>query len=211
MAGQYACYILNGLSVNFQDVQEEVAMKSLDPLSALLLLQACGSHESVWQNDTPTAQAAWERALLCYREQDYAKAFAWFEEADAKGYGKAACYLGLMYLKGRGVECNPERAWAVFSRAAEQGDAAGQYWLAYLYENGIGTPQDGAAAFYWYRRSARRDDEVAVSAMKALGRLYERGVGVPEDKRQALVWYRRALAAGDWAAETDVARLVKGL
>lgn len=46
--------------------------------------------------------------------------------------------VATMYMKGSGVEKNPEEAMRYFKIAAEQGSALGNYQLGRSYEKGIG-------------------------------------------------------------------------
>ena len=99
------------------------------------------------------------------------------------------------------------QAFAAFSEGAKRGDITSQYWLGYLYENGIGVARDLAQARAWYTTSAQRGDHVAAPAMVALGRLYEQGLGVPVDRAQAIEWYRKAAATGNEDAKAALQRL----
>lgn len=56
-------------------------------------------------------------------------------------------------LLTRGVG-EAEQAFALFRRAAEQGNALAEYNLAYCLEHGIGTPKDIRQAIVWYRRAS---------------------------------------------------------
>ena len=70
---------------------------------------------------------------------------------------------------------------------AEQGNAAAQYNLGLLYNNGLGVPQDYAEAMKWYRKSA---DQGNASAQHNLGLMYVEGKGVPRNYLEAARWYR---------------------
>jgi TPR repeat protein len=54
------------------------------------------------------------------------------------------------------------------------GDAAAQFNLGVMYENGEGAPQDYAAALTWYRSAA---DQGHAGAHCNLGVFYEQGLG----------------------------------
>ena len=68
-----------------------------------------------------------------------------------------------------------DKAFAAFSRAAGQGDAAAQSALALMLYNGEGTERDFAAAAAWYLKAAEQGE---ADAQFALGELYESGEGV---------------------------------
>ena len=73
------------------------------------------------------------------------------------------------------------------ARAAAQGNAAAQFNLGVLYENGRGTKADFAKANEWYRKASVQGDALAIGN---LGMLYLRGDGVKENKVAgvALLW-----------------------
>ncbi len=87
---------------------------------------------------------------------------------------------------------------------AEQGDAAAQVALGFLYEIGHGVPQDYAQALVWYRRAAEQGD---AAAQLTLGLMYEKGRGVPQDYAQAFAWYRKAAEQGDADAQFEISAM----
>jgi len=62
----------------------------------------------------------------------------------------AQYYLGVMYMKGQGVEQDFEKAGEWFRKASEQGLAVAMYKLAGLYTKGEGVPKDLEFAYVWY-------------------------------------------------------------
>lgn len=76
---------------------------------------------------------------------------------------------------------------------AEAGDAASQFDVGALYDNGLGVAADQVEAARWYQRSARQGDQ---TAMFNLGVMYEEGVGVGKDLVQAYVYYALAVVQG---------------
>jgi len=55
-----------------------------------------------------------------------------------------------------------------FSKAAEQGDAAAQYKLGGLYEEGRGVPQDKTKAAEWFRKAAEQGNKEAMDFLAKL-------------------------------------------
>ena len=80
-------------------------------------------------------------------------------------------------------------ALRVWLPLAQDGDKVAQTYVGEIYEKGLGTPPNYAAAAQWYRKAA---EQGSTRAQINLGFLYERGLGVPKDPRQALDWYRRS-------------------
>jgi TPR repeat protein len=77
---------------------------------------------------------------------------------------------------------------------AEQGLAAAQYNLGWMYDNGKGVIQDYAEAAKWYRKAAEQGDAKALSN---LGVMYAKGQGVIQDYKEAVKWYRKAAEQGN--------------
>ena len=89
---------------------------------------------------------------------------------------------------------NYATALKVWMEGATQGDPKAQTYVGEIYEKGLGTPSDHAAAAQWYRRAAEQG--YAPAAIN-LGNLYERGLGVARDPAEALRWYRAASGLPD--------------
>ena len=69
---------------------------------------------------------------------------------------------------------------------AEQGDAAAQYALGWMYRQGRGVVQNEKEAVTWFRKAAEQGD---ASAQHNLGWMYENGRGVVQDYKEAVTWY----------------------
>src|SRR6266702_7054891 len=117
-------------------------------------------------------------------EQDNANALKWEVLAATQGYAKAESALGNIFLNGdMGVLPNDKQAMTLFQQAADQGDAAGQFYVGFMYAAGRGVPQDDEEAMNWYRKAA---DQNSAYAQYALGVIYANGRGVPRDHDEAL-------------------------
>lgn len=80
-------------------------------------------------------------------------------------------------------------AYRQCSLRAEKGDAVAQYYLGWLYRQGLSVPQDDAEALKWYRQAA---DQNEPRAQYNLGFMYAGGHGVAQDDAEAVAWYTRA-------------------
>jgi hypothetical protein len=79
---------------------------------------------------------------------------------------------------------------------AEKGNAEAQYYVGKIYEGGLGTPPDYAAAATWYEKAAAKGHS---ASQYSLGTLYEQGRGVTADKTKAFNLYRSAAGlSGDY-------------
>jgi hypothetical protein len=87
------------------------------------------------------------------------------------------------------------------ARAEAGGDAAAQYNLGLMYDNGRGVPQDYAEAARWYRLAAEQGHPVA---QYNLGFMYVDGSGVPQDDAEAVRWFRLAADQGDADAQVNL-------
>lgn len=65
--------------------------------------------------------------------QDYRRAFKWYEKAAERGLPSAQAKLGSMYRYGRGVEVDHTKATEWYFKAAEQGNEEASYELGTIY------------------------------------------------------------------------------
>ncbi len=76
---------------------------------------------------------------------------------------------------------------------AEQGNAAAQYYLGLMYNDGNGVPQDHAEAVKWYCLAAEQGN---TSAQFFLALMYDEGDGVLQDNVAAHMWFNIGSANG---------------
>ncbi len=81
---------------------------------------------------------------------------------------------------------NPATALEIWRPLAEQGNAAAQYSVGYLYHRGEGVLPDLKQAAKWYRKAAKQGDP---EAQLNLGLMYAQGEGVPRNYVQAYKWF----------------------
>jgi TPR repeat protein len=98
-----------------------------------------------------------------------------------------------MYRSGRWGSQDDVKAAEWYQQAADQGLAAAQYSLGYMYYRGEGVSRDAVKAVEWYRKAALQDD---AGAQYNLGLMYYRGEGVPEDKVLAHAWFGLSARSG---------------
>ena len=92
---------------------------------------------------------------------------------------------------------------------AEQGDAAAEATLAFMYAKGIGTEKNEEQAVYWYQKAAEQGH---LNSQFNLGVIYAKGRGVEQDYARAFMWYQKAAEQGDVTAQATVAMmLMKGI
>jgi TPR repeat protein len=149
----------------------------------------------------PLCAAALDDAIAAYQRGEHAAAIPALTAAADGGDPLAQVYLGLAYYNGHGVEENDIVAFTWFWRAAEQGDAEGQYQLAYMYTYGFGIPEGepdpGGKAVEWFTRAAEQGH---AEAQFNLGLLLLAGSGVERDEETGLRWIETAAANGSEGA-----------
>ncbi len=88
---------------------------------------------------------------------------------------------------------NYQKAFELLKPLAEQGNAAAQYNLAFMYERGKWVYQDYTTAAKWYRKAA---DQGHANAQFFLGMMYQDGIGISQNHANAETWFRKAAQQG---------------
>ena len=98
---------------------------------------------------------------------DYEKAFKTMQSlAETSDHGYAQYYMGMMYLKGQGVEQDYKAASDWFRKASEKNIAQAQYKLGDLYFKGRGVPKDYEYSYIWFSVGASHKHDMSVKAIK---------------------------------------------
>ena len=137
-----------------------------------------------------------------YDRHDYAQALGLCRPLAEQGDPTPQAVLGLMYMRGQGVQHDDLEAADWFRKAAEQGDGTGEAWLGFSYFVGFGgVPEDLAEAMRWYRKAAKQGN---AAGEEGLGTMFAGGMIVQHDDEQAAMWFRKAAQQGDAAAQHDL-------
>ncbi|MEA3288666.1 MAG: NifU family protein [Campylobacterota bacterium] len=100
-------------------------------------------------------------ALKAYRAKDYDTALTlWKKEAELKS-DQAMANLGLMYLKGEGVEKDFIKAKEWFEKGSEFGNDSANYNLALMYQSAIGIEEDNDKAVFYFREAVKKNHQGA--------------------------------------------------
>jgi uncharacterized protein len=137
---------------------------------------------------------------------DYNVAAGHYRLAADVGYAPSMTNLGTLYLDGKGVPQDDQKAFSLFQQAASQ-----EYMMAYvplgmMFQQGRGTRQDYASALQWIGKGA---DAGVISAHYHLGRAYERGLGISQDYKQAANEYTLAAMQGHGQAQNALGYLYR--
>src|SRR5215472_807733 len=90
------------------------------------------------------------------------------------------------------------------NKCVPSGALVNAVWVAEVYQNGWGVPQDYSKAHKWFEKAAADGN---TAAMINLGRLYEQGLGIAQDFGKALEWFQKAAGAGGRDATVNLGRL----
>jgi TPR repeat protein len=126
-------------------------------------------------------------------EADLQRAVELLRRAVAHEIPDAQHALGVLYLKGRGIERDATEAASLFKRAADNGSSVGEVEYAILLFNGEGVAASESQAARYFRRAAAKGNAIA---QNRLARLLASGRGVPQNKVDAAAWHILAAAQG---------------
>lgn len=101
-------------------------------------------------------------------------------------------------------ETGDAEAIATIRKNAAKDDAAAQFSLGILYDQGKGVPRDFAEAAKWFRKAA---DQGYAMAQNNLGVMYANGRGVAQSDVDAEKWYRLAAMRGYAMAQNNLGLL----
>lgn len=141
-------------------------------------------------------------AMSAAQRNDYSEAFNIYSTLANQGNSIAQANLGLLYLEGKGMPADDEKAAYWFQKAANQGNAHAQGSLGFMYSNGRGVPKNDAEAVRWYKSAA---DLGSSYAQGHLGIMYATGRGVAKDESEAVKLFRKAADRGEAMAQANLA------
>lgn len=138
-------------------------------------------------------------------DQDYATAATWFEKAVTSNNPFAAYSLAGQFLRGQGVEQDDDRAFSLYSLAANHSakpNAYAQYQLGLMWRDGIGTEADKAVSDSWYTKAyqgfLRIEQDMADDKLYyRLGSMNLHGTGTPIDRTEAKEYFEKAVQLGN--------------
>ena len=84
-------------------------------------------------------------------------------------------------------------ALRAFRNLAKTGDSQAENNIGYLYERGLGVPQDYGMALKWYKLSASKN---LPEAQHNVGLLYHYGYGVAKNQSEAKKWFEKSARKG---------------
>lgn len=135
-------------------------------------------------------------------ETDYELAYKWSKKASDLNNVRAKTVLGIMYLEGKYVEKDLQRADALFREASDKGDMKAPRFVGLMYRNRQQDADDpDKAAFDWFSKGADRGD---ITSRFYLGEMYENGLGTEKNMEEAVKWYKLSAERGDKIAQPAI-------
>lgn len=125
-------------------------------------------------------------------------AIQYYTASIEKGNTDAMLDLGAMYLQGRGIERDRDKALAWYEKAAALGGnracrCIGNFYRYDLLGDGTPVPTNDSGrlqqALDWYQKGSERDEE---NCLYELGDFYRYGIIVEKDERKAFELYKKA-------------------
>ena len=139
--------------------------------------------------------------MFCYglgTEQDYEKAFEWFERS-AKQKNKFAQFsLANLYYYGSGVEKDLSQAFLWYQRSSSQGQPYAAYSIAQMYRYGEYVTKDNDTAQRYYKQALsgflkiESDDMANDDLFYKLGQMFNLGLGTDSDVTKAIEYFKRS-------------------
>ncbi|MGI6205565.1 MAG: tetratricopeptide repeat protein [Anaerovoracaceae bacterium] len=138
-------------------------------------------------------------------EPDYKTAHQVFRIARERGCRKGACYFLAVYAE-KGILDKPdyEKAIALYSEGALDGDYRCYRELGRIYAEGKITEEDPEKAYYNFMMAGAIGDPVSVTNMALF---YEEGYGIEKNMDRAVELYKMAADAGEENAIEALERL----
>ena len=139
--------------------------------------------------------------MFCYglgTEQDYQKAFEWFERT-AKQKNKFAQFsLANLYYYGSGIEKDLSQAFLWYQKSSAQGQPYASYAIAQMYSKGEYVSQGGETAQRYYKAALsgflelESKEQADDNLYYKLGSMFKKGLGTDIDMDRAIDYFKRS-------------------
>lgn len=164
---------------------------------ALCALAVAGSAQAAPEDDFRAGEQA-------YRRGDVVAAMASLRRAADAGHAPAQVMLAGILDQAE----FDEDAVAYYRKAADQGNADGQYGMGTMYLAGEGVKRDAAQGYFWLTRAADNDGHArAILALATAHIRAQKGeIAEGPDKARAAEWLRKAADFNDQEALDALAK-----
>lgn len=141
-----------------------------------------------------------QNALGCFyrrgigTDQDFNKAFEWFNKSANLGFNKAIFNLSICYRLGEGTAVDYQKYAELLRQSCDSGFIPSYNYLAICYMNGQGVEKDTNKAIDLWEYASERNEP---KAQRNLGYRYLTGKDVPKDILKGLSLLKSASEKGD--------------
>ena len=154
----------------------------------------------------PAAQTEFARRLLTDApdSRKNRRALSLLRKTAARKLPEALHLLGVVMLRGQGLDADPAEGAKLLEEAAYLGSAGAAADLARLCRMGLGRPASDRDALYWYRIAGAKGH---TASQREAGLMLRDGRGARADNDEAARWLRAAAQGRDPQAQYELARL----
>ncbi|MEM7194792.1 MAG: tetratricopeptide repeat protein [Pseudomonadota bacterium] len=131
--------------------------------------------------------------LKAYSSEDFKSAAKIWSDSSLKSDAEAQFGLGVLYVRGMGVEQDVSRGVGLYKKAARMGHPSAQFNLGLAYYTERGTEYSPGKAKLWWEKAAVQGHP---SAQYNLASMLWSGKGIKKDQASAMQWFRKAIRSG---------------
>ena len=142
----------------------------------------------------PVHASELEDGFIAFKAGSYEQALRLWLPIAEKDNADAQYNLGILYMKGLGVEKNEKTAFIWYKRAAANGNTDAMYNLGMMYNQGRVIYRSPKDAVKWWKKSAELGN---IEAQFNLGVVYAYGRSLKQDTNEAIKWWKKSAAQGN--------------
>ena len=143
-----------------------------------------------------------------YKNRDFESAALRFQIQAEAGDPRSQNNLGALYLRGKGVPQNYQKAYELFLQSATENFKGAIFNLGVMNLRGYGRKKNYQEAALWFRKGAELNDP---EAQFFLGVLLSKGLGIQSDLASAAKWFQKSEPEASIATFTMYRRLKRRL
>jgi Gram-negative bacterial TonB protein C-terminal/Sel1 repeat len=193
------------LQANDLDVAEQ-ALRLCKPASTA----GSRSLDTDTQSVSPlTAQQMQDKMDMAFRayvyDKNYAEAFKTYTELSTLGNKEAKIKLANMYVLGRGVDVDENKALEYLKDNLYPNNIIALNQIGIMFLNGSGVQKNYVKARKWFELAAKAGNP---DAQFNMGLMFQNGWGGPREITEALKWYKLSAAQGYKYANDNISNLI---
>ena len=135
-------------------------------------------------------------------EQDYSKAFKWFQKSALAGNNYAQYSLGSLYFYGNGTQQDYTKAFSWYKKSADLNNIFACYSTAKMLDEGIGTEKNAEQAEHYFKNAYKgfwkiKDENSDDKILFRLGMMTIKGLGCEADKESGIEFIKQSAELGN--------------